>query len=396
MDWLSLAVSFAGITFQAQGRTAPDRRCVVVMPCRWAQAILTQVRRPDLGDNRCNLSDGPPPPRSASTICRAQADGLRSGPVRTGFEISSMPANQDGPTPALDRGLRFDRTMAGIDGHAAASAQVSLVHGAARSISDPRRRRGGHGQARQLLAGDGRSFEPISQLWRGLASALQWHTLHAGLAALREEERQVLRMAYLEGHTNREIAAMLSVSVSTVRRRLTIALANLDQHLTRTGAWISAVALLALSYAMRRTGLGRLTKLAAPGATHSAVLLTAAGAAGAIAVGLVVISLAPPVQHASPSQAVTGLTRLPNIAGASIPLTSKRPDVVNQHGANASAGHGSSTQTTQSTSQGDTKGLGCKGNPTNAPPNTPVAGPGSHPTGAPVTHPAAGGCGPHS
>jgi len=118
---------------------------------------------------------------------------------------------------------------------------------------DPRRRHGHHGHARQLLAEDLRADKATSGEWQALASALDRHTVRGGMAELSAEERQVITLAYLEGRTNREIAAMLGVSVSTVRRRLWVALKRLEAYIGRTRSWVSAVLVLGAGYVVERT-----------------------------------------------------------------------------------------------------------------------------------------------
>src|SRR4029077_14045733 len=82
---------------------------------------------------------------------------------------------------------------------------------------DPRRRRGHHGRARKLLADDRSTGSSTSGTWQALGSALDRHTVRSGMTELSPDERKVITLAYLEGRTNREIAAILGVSVSTVR-----------------------------------------------------------------------------------------------------------------------------------------------------------------------------------
>ena len=98
-----------------------------------------------------------------------------------------------------------------------------------------------------MLATDGDPMPDPPGAWGGLVSALQRHTVHGELAQLSKEDRQILSLAYLSGHTNREIAAMLRVSVSTVRRRLSAALARLEESMRRAGTWVSVLALLGLA-----------------------------------------------------------------------------------------------------------------------------------------------------
>jgi hypothetical protein len=100
----------------------------------------------------------------------------------------------------------------------------------------------------------------------------------------------VITLAYLEGHTNREIAALLGVSVKTVQRRLLFALGRLEAYIGRTGVWLSALILVAVAYAMRPLTYGvQLVNSAAASpdrAQRLAATLTA-GAVSAAAFGIV-------------------------------------------------------------------------------------------------------------
>src|SRR5207302_9430438 len=102
------------------------------------------------------------------------------------------------------------------------------------------RRLGGHGRARRFLVSDQSPADVAQGVWRGLVSALQRHAVENTLGEMSAQDREVLTLAYLQGHTNSEIAATLSVSERTVRRRLSIALAHLEEYARRSGAWIAS------------------------------------------------------------------------------------------------------------------------------------------------------------
>src|SRR3989442_12095065 len=133
-----------------------------------------------------------------------------------------------------------------------------LATGVHKFTVDPRRRLGGHGSARQVVAGDRQSGQAPSGAWSGLASALDRHTVRSGMAELSPEERRVVTLAYLEGRSNREIALILGVSVSTVRRRLWAALGRLESYIFGTGTWLSAILLVGVGYVVDRAS--RLTR----------------------------------------------------------------------------------------------------------------------------------------
>lgn len=171
-----------------------------------------------------------------------------------------------------------------------------LVRGSRRFAVDPRRRFGRNGGARRLLANEAEAAPARHGAWGGLVSALQRHTVHGELSQLPKEDRQILSMAYLYGHTNREIAEMLDVSVSTVRRRLSQALSRLDESMRRAGLWVSILALGALALYNRLNHSARATRLPA---TLAAV---AAGTATVVTLGVVAVGPAATPAAASPEQ----------------------------------------------------------------------------------------------
>lgn len=301
----------------------------------------------------------------------------------------------EGPAEQRDLRLATPASPAG-------AIRTWLVSGTRKFAIDPRRARGRNRHARHILVEDGESESVRSTdlVWRDLVSALRRHTVHSGLAQLSHEDRQVLTMAYLQGHTNREIAAMLSVSVSTVSRRLSAALERLEDYLWRTGTWVSSLLLIALALLTRRTrSVGRFVSTAHSQAWTNSLAATAAGAATVVALGLVTISAdsptlkhpsAPATARVNPSGPLTGETaQVPGILSVLPDAGSTRTG--QPPGAPATSGQPDQSPklTTSSTDPG------CDGNPTSAPPAVPVGTRTNHPTGAPVTHPTAGGCGPH-
>lgn len=209
----------------------------------------------------------------------------------------------------------------------------------------------------------------------------------------------MLHLAFLEGRTNREIAAILSISRSTVRRRIVLALASLDDQLQRVGAKASAVLLLLLASALARGRfVGRVVGAMRMTPAGNVILTTAAGAAvGAVVVGAIVSNQATAAgEHRS--------VQSPTQIAAGAPLAVSAPvstiSTSNVGGGPTQLSHGSAPNggATLGTSgqPGSSLDPGCDGNPTNAPPATPV-GPqvGQGHGVSPVTHPQAGGCGPH-
>lgn len=162
------------------------------------------------------------------------------------------------------------------------------------------RRSGGRRNASRVLGDDPSSVGG----WQGLASALQRHTLHDALIHLDPEERRIVTLAYLQGRTNRQIAALLGIPVSAVGRRLSAALDHLDAFVRRTGSWTVGILLLGLGYVTVRAGrLGH--SVASAGWPDRAAATVAAVAVAAVSLGLVAGDLhssSPP--RATPSHGI--------------------------------------------------------------------------------------------
>ena len=262
-----------------------------------------------------------------------------------------------------------------------------LVRGTHKVAIHPRRRTGSNRETREVLAADPGWLPGDQSGWRGLVTALQRHTVLNALGQLRKGDRDILTMAYLDGHTNYEIARMLQVSVRTVSRRLSVALARLEEHARNVGIWLAAVGLVALAGIQRRFGvLGR-----SEGWQAAAI-----GTAGVVTVATVafvsVTPSSPAVKAAVFSQvaqsvnahAQFGLATSSHHNASATVVTATEPETPKKA---AKIPHDSSGATVQASV------LGCHGNPTSAAPPTPVR---SHGGGSPVTHPGKGGCGPHA
>jgi len=252
---------------------------------------------------------------------------------------------------------------------------------------DPRRRLGKHGGARKMLATDGEVESSRNGGWSGLVSALQRHTVHGELAHLSQDDRQILSLAYLSGHTNREISAMLHISVSTVSRRLSAALARLEESMRRAGVWITVLALLGLA------AYERLAHYVRNSRWPSTVALVAAGTATTVAITFVV---APPVASGATRPATVAQRTesiqavLPRGVQPAAILVSDQPVTVALDGIVGKADNPSRHDASQLIV---TASRICRGNPTSAPPPVPVGPLGTPPIGLPVTHPGPGGCG---
>jgi DNA-binding Lrp family transcriptional regulator len=266
--------------------------------------------------------------------------------------------------------------------------------------ANSRRRVGGHSLIRRLLVGAAGSAASASGRWQGLASALNRHTIEGGLSQLDSEDRRLITLAYQEGRTNREIAVMLGISVSTVARRLSAALERLDRYVHRAGAWISTIVLLGVAYTYGRFSAAVRSGSAVWSGSWQEGGTWAVAVGSVTTVAIVLIAASPdhpqtggPASGAAPPRmgaSMLGLPRIlqpisdPGIVASTAPLA---PPGVETTG-------GAGTQDDGVPQGSGSRGShGCGGNPTSAPPPVPVGSPTYHPTGAPVTHPSAGGCG---
>ena len=98
---------------------------------------------------------------------------------------------------------------------------------------DRRRARGVRGKlGKTLVNGLNNGPEP-QQRWTHFSSALDRQAVGEALDALPNQQRQVVKLAYFGGLTNREIADHLGVPVGAVRRRLRQALVTAGEYVER-------------------------------------------------------------------------------------------------------------------------------------------------------------------
>jgi hypothetical protein len=240
------------------------------------------------------------------------------------------------------------------------------------------RRSGGRRNTRRVLGEDSSSIGG----WQALASALQRHTLHDALIRLDPEERRIVTLAYLQGRTNRQIAALLGIPVSAVGRRLSAALDHLDEFVRRTGSWTAAILLLGLSYVTVRAA--RFSHaVAAANWPEKAAASVAVVAVAAVSLGLVTGDLnasSPP--HAATSKGINLVVTPWNFgrdpSATIVPATSTATQT--------NADVASKNKTTNPGAPAGATNRGCHGRPT----DVPTTGP-DKPEG-PVVHLAAGGC----
>jgi hypothetical protein len=271
------------------------------------------------------------------------------------------------------------------NGHVALDSVRSWLASGAQLV-DRRRRFGRHGRTRKLLVVDPTARPNGSDGWHSTTSALQRHTVGDALSELEPQHRRVITLAYLEGQSNRQIAATLGVSVATARRRLWAALERLEMYVSAAGSWLAALLVGFSGYVLSR--LARLIESADTAQRVGATVTVGVLAAAAVGVVTVIPSTAAP-RHVSPkaaAPAAPGLQVILPLASISAPQgIAQAPD----QQVLGSAKKGAATKAL--TARGGGSSNGCHGNLTGAPPLIAVGPQGSHPAGAPL-NPLKGGC----
>jgi sigma-70-like protein len=282
---------------------------------------------------------------------------------------------------------REDDEQVGGSGHEALDSIRSWLASGAQVV-DRRRRLGGHGQTRKLLVVDPAARSNSSERWHSTTAALQRHAVGGALSEMDPEHRRVITLAYLEGRTNREIAATLGVSVTTARRRLVAALERLEAIVSAAGAWLVAVLAGFGLWILAR--ISRLTD-----STDKAQLVATTvtvGAVAAMAVG--VITFMPGA--ATPHRGNPIVSSVPSAAGPLVLAPTAvigGPAWVTQATGGKKTAHQDQQGSSDQAGSGGAEGTnGCHGNPTGAPPAVPAASRAVQPSGPPVDPPGMGGC----
>jgi hypothetical protein len=281
---------------------------------------------------------------------------------------------------------REDDEQVGGSGHEALDSIRSWLASGAQVV-DRRRRLGRHGQTKKLLVVDPVARSNGSERWHSTTAALQRHAVGGALSEMDPEHRRVITLAYLEGRTNREIAATLGVSVTTARRRLVAALERLEAIVSAAGAWLVAVLAGFGLWILAR--ISRLTD-----STDKAQLVAATVTVTVAAAAVGVITFMPGA--ASPHRGNTIVRSVPAAAGplALVPTAViGGPAWATQATGGKKAAHQDLQVSSDQTGSGGAQGTnGCHGNPTGAPPAVPAASRSVQPNGPPVDPPGLGGC----
>jgi hypothetical protein len=106
-----------------------------------------------------------------------------------------------------------------------------LTTGVRRSPADRRRLRGEYrGLKRMLLEGMTNGGER-PHAWKDFSGAMIRHAVDDAMRSLPPQDKQVVKLAYFGGYSNREIAKEVGLTEATVQRRLRRALSAISEHI---------------------------------------------------------------------------------------------------------------------------------------------------------------------
>jgi RNA polymerase sigma factor (sigma-70 family) len=158
-----------------------------------------------------------------------------------------------------------------------------LMTGSHGAGADRRRVRGAHRGLKKILIEGVTNGAEHTTPWKDFSGAMVRQAVNEALNQLPPDHKQVVKLAYFGGLSNREIAQDLGLSVGGVQRRLRLALARVSEHMEHGRA------------VGRRAFMALLGLLAARQLLHAFKLATVT-----VAVSVIAVQPAPFVVHAPP------------------------------------------------------------------------------------------------
>lgn len=183
-----------------------------------------------------------------------------------------------------------------IPAAASDSWRTWLMTGVRRGPVARRRVRGAHKGLKKILVEGTSNGGDGPHPWKDFSGVMVRQAVDEAVNALPAQQKQVVKLAYFAGFTNREIGDRLGLSVPGVEKRLRQALTTVSEYIER-GRTVGRRAAFGLVMFLpnRLLGWGRGTP--APAVEH---LMQAGMVAGAGVVVVAVLAL----QHASPAQSI--------------------------------------------------------------------------------------------
>lgn len=147
-----------------------------------------------------------------------------------------------------------------------------LMTGARRTPVDRRRMRGENKGLKKMLAEGMGNGDDRPHAWKDFSGAMIRHAVDDAMRMLPAKDKQVVKLAYFGGYSNREIALETGLTEATVQRRLRRALAYISEHVQR-GRALGRKAAYALGLWLSGRWLADSLAHVAPAATVAAVTL---------------------------------------------------------------------------------------------------------------------------
>lgn len=120
-----------------------------------------------------------------------------------------------------------------LPGAANDSWRTWLMTGSRRAPADRRRLRGAHRGLKQMLIEGMASGAQKQDGWKEFSGAMIRHAVDDAMRALPVQDKQMVKLAYFGGLSNREIAKTIGTTEATVQRRLRRAVDAISEHIER-------------------------------------------------------------------------------------------------------------------------------------------------------------------
>jgi RNA polymerase sigma factor (sigma-70 family) len=207
-----------------------------------------------------------------------------------------------------------------LPGAANDSWRTWLMTGSRRAPVDKRRLRGAHRGLKKMLIEGMTNGGDKPHAWKEFSGAMIRHAVDDAMRELPVEEKQMVKLAYFGGLSNREIAENIGMTEATVQRRLRRAIDAISEYIER-GRSFGRRAFYALTLWLCGRWIGD--------AAHQAVQAAAVVTAGVIIVVQPSVPLKPvaPVTKPTPVHAAAA----PAAPAANDPLAPPKPTPSSEH-----------------------------------------------------------------
>ena len=118
-----------------------------------------------------------------------------------------------------------------LPGSTSDSWRTWLMTGARRTPADRRRMRGAHKGLKRMLVEGMSNGDDRPHAWKDFSGAMIRHAVDEAMRTLPAQDKQVVKLAYFGGYSNRDIASETGLTEATVQRRLRRALATISDQI---------------------------------------------------------------------------------------------------------------------------------------------------------------------